>query len=396
MQAPKTMDVSTREHTLKWFAERLALERAALARQWLDRVEQLEGRHHHDLLPADQRLEHVSNLIAQAARYLEAPNRVGVPGIGVARQAAVPGEHQDVRDAPLHHLLREHEILADVLEGFIANEMTAASVPQPLLAVRAIRRIGEFVRAVEKNTVDSFVASYTETIERQASQLRAFSRLVSHEIRQPLGVLQVIAKALPVPTTDADSVRMMDMFDRSVRRLTDVTGKLERLARLAGGSDVLPSERRVNLTEVARTVAAQLSTMAAERDVQVRVDPNLPVVRLDPARAELILLNLMANAIQFADPGKAERYVEIYARAGDASSLIVRDNGMGMPRPLLQTIFREFAHAHGQRDDDGRVQGLGLGLTIVRECMDHSNGSVRVESVEGRGTTVKLSWPTRS
>jgi signal transduction histidine kinase len=59
----------------------------------------------------------------------------------------------------------------------------------------------------------------------------------------------------------------------------------------------------------------------------------------------------------------------------------------------LQTIFREFVRAHAQRPDEVRAWGLGLGLSIVRECMDHANGSVRVDSIEGRGTTFKLTWP---
>jgi signal transduction histidine kinase len=160
-------------------------------------------------------------------------------------------------------------------------------------------------------------------------------------------------------------------------------------------TDVSPSERRVDLVEIAHAAAAQLSEAAAERGVEINVHQNLPTLRLDPVRTELIFLNLIANAIKFSDAEKARRYVEIYAGVGDEPSVIVRDNGVGMTPSRLQTVFREFVRAHSQRDDDVRAWGLGLGLSIVRECMDHANGSVRVDSLEGRGTTFKLTWPFR-
>jgi signal transduction histidine kinase len=186
---------------------------------------------------------------------------------------------------------------------------------------------------------------------------------------------------------------MMDILERSVARLAEVTGKLERLARITRATDLDPSERAVNLTEVAHEAAAQLTAAAAERDVDVRVHQNLPVVRMDPARAELIFVNLIANGIKFADADKEVRYVEIHGGSSHEPTVIVRDNGVGMTPPRLQTVFREFVRAHSQRDDDVRAWGLGLGLSIVRECMDHANGWVRVDSIEGRGTTFKLSWP---
>jgi signal transduction histidine kinase len=257
----------------------------------------------------------------------------------------------------------------------------------------AMRGVGSVIRVLQQCTVDTFAALYTRTLERQTAQLRQFSRLVSHEMRQPLAVLQVVTRALPVPPEHADSLRMMDIFERSVTRLTEVTGKLERAARISGHTDLAPSERTVDLTDVAHVAVAQLRDAATERGVELRIVGRLPVVQLDPARAELIFTNIVDNAIKYSDPGKAQRYVEIVDASGTSPSVIVRDNGVGMTPPRLQTVFREFVRAHAQREDDVRAWGLGLGLSIVRECMDHANGSVRVDSQDGRGTTFKLTWP---
>ena len=76
-----------------------------------------------------------------------------------------------------------------------------------------------------------------------------------------------------------------------------------------------------------------------------------------------------------------------------APTVVVCDNGIGIPRDRLDAIFRQFVRAHAERDLELGAHGLGLGLAIVRECMDACRGTVSVESVEGVGTTFTLTWP---
>jgi signal transduction histidine kinase len=125
------------------------------------------------------------------------------------------------------------------------------------------------------------------------------------------------------------------------------------------------------------------------------VEENLPELFVDPARTELVFLNLIANGIKYSDPAKRRRVIQITAKPGaPRPTILVQDNGIGIPAERLQHIFREFVRAHAQRDDDGGVQVLGLGLATVRECMDAMGGDVRVQSREGEGTTFTLTWPS--
>ena len=96
-------------------------------------------------------------------------------------------------------------------------------------AVLVLGRAQQAVRVLQQKTVDAFITRYTDTIERQTSQLRNFSRLVSHEIRQPLGVLQVLARLLPARGNDPEATRLVETLERNVVRLAEVAGKLERL-----------------------------------------------------------------------------------------------------------------------------------------------------------------------
>ena len=88
-------------------------------------------------------------------------------------------------------------------------------------------------RAPELHAIEARLAEYAATIERQAAQLQAFREL-SREIGQPLGVVRVIAKAIPAPVGDLDAARMVDLLDRNVARLAEIAARLERLARASG------------------------------------------------------------------------------------------------------------------------------------------------------------------
>ena len=129
----------------------------------------------------------------------------------------------------------------------------------------------------------------------------------------------------------------------------------------------------------------KLEEMAPARDVRIQVDSELPVLGVDIGRTEIVFVNVIANAIKYSDPAKAARVIEVVSvRDAAQPTVIVRDNGVGIPSRRVQHLFREFARAHAHRDRDLRGQGLGLGLSIVRECMDAAGGSVRLESEEGQ------------
>jgi signal transduction histidine kinase len=121
------------------------------------------------------------------------------------------------------------------------------------------------------------------------------------------------------------------------------------------------------------------------------------VLVADAGRVELVLMNLLANAVKYSDLSKTRRTVRVRLAAGGSGPAIqITDNGIGVPPSKLDKIFEQFVRAHAHLDDELGAQGMGLGLAIVRECMDAIGGTVAVESDEGKGTIFTLGWPPES
>lgn len=381
--------------TIVHLSSRLTAEHQTLARAWLDRLDALLQVERQHVFPSPQLLDHVPELLREIAAYLRAPADEEIAAnTRVMAKAAELGVLRFDQRASVHQLLREYQMLAEVLETFFAREVAVlGDEAHPTAVVLAASRAQQAVRELQRRTVDAFIARYAATIERQHEQLAGFGRLVSHEIRQPLGVLQVLSRLLGAEPGDHERRRLLDALERNVTRLGDVTGKLERLARLTRRAQAAPNDQVVDLGAMARDLADQLADMADLRGVRFEIADGLPTVSADAGRVELALVNLLANAVKYSDPAKTDRVVRVDAVAGPAPALRVTDNGIGIPRQRLSLIFEQFVRVHAHLDDELGAQGLGLGLSIVRECMDAMGGTVSVTSRDGEGTAFLLTWP---
>jgi signal transduction histidine kinase len=109
-----------------------------------------------------------------------------------------------------------------------------------------------------------------------------------------------------------------------------------------------------------------------------------------------VLVNLISNAIKYSDPGKPTRVVEIDTLPSERThvcTIRVRDNGIGIAESELKSIFSGFYRGHASRDGELGNSGLGLGLSIVHDCISALKGDIRVESELGTGTTFLIERP---
>jgi signal transduction histidine kinase len=397
----------TAQHYPAVIAGRIAAERLTLSSQWLSRLRTVLTVGANDVFPSEQLLDHIPSLVEQISGYVAAPEEEEIAAnAAVMHKARELGQLRHDQHASVHQLLHEYEILGEILETFLAEE-TARLGLQPTVAegFEVHRRLTRAVRVLMRTTVDTFVAEYTSTIQDQNERLKAFNRAASHELRTPIGTLRFAAALLEHEVVRDDAARLARVaatVKSSTDRLTWLIENLQRIARMQDPLDT-PSEQRIDVTALAQDVAQQLAEMAEARKVAIKIAPDLPTLVADPARLELILLNLVGNAIKYSDPAKSESFVEIAEarRAVDAVAtddarsftLCVRDNGLGIAEADQPAIFDRFFRAHAHRDLELGVTGTGLGLAIVIDCVQALGGAIRCESQTGDGTTFYITLP---
>jgi signal transduction histidine kinase len=380
-------------------ADRMRAEHAALAARWFERLRELLPVEATEVFPTASLLDHIPALILDISEYLRAPEAEAIAANTlVVDKARELGTLRHYQRASLHQLLREYHLLGDVLISFVQEEIVKSALAPPAgECVTVVSRLHRSVDVLMQETVETFVRLYAETISDQATRLEQFTRMASHEWRQPLGSLQFAVTLLRQRTLEPAQVdRTLEVIARNVAHLVEMTEKLERLARMQGRDDD-PVVQEVSASTVAQQAARQVREMAEVRDVHIHVADELPALTVDVGRLELTFVNLFSNAIKYADPAKPRRFVEVTAGPQSACEcqVIVRDNGIGIPASRLGSVFDRFSRAHVDRDDLGAVTGMGLGLSIVADCVRGMGGRVEVESSEGHGTTFLVTLPRK-
>ena len=396
------MTIATAEDYAGIVSQRVAAERHTLAGEWLRRLNQLLTVKANDVFPSQQLLDHIPTLIGEIAAYLQAPAAEEIAANTVViDKARELGTLRHAQQASVHQLLREYEILADILETFVVEETERLGLrPSAAECFALLQRLTRASRTLMRTTVDTFISEYMAAIEDRNGRIKTFNQMTSHELRSPIGTLMFAAAVLERSDVRVDPKHVEKLavtIKTNAQRLSWLVNNLQRVARLTEGTDV-PSEQRVELSTIAIEVARQLEDMAASRNVRILAGEGLPELCGDPARLELALMNLVSNAIKYSDPSKPDSFVEIASaddrRVSDDRCVIrVRDNGLGIPDADRSAIFERFVRAHAHMDTVLGVTGSGLGLAIAADCVRAMGGSIDCESVVGEGSSFYLTLP---
>ena len=232
---------------------------------------------------------------------------------------------------------------------------------------------------------------YAEQAE-DARRKDEFLATLSHELRNPLAPIRAGLELLA--QCDDDPVRREEvraMMRRQTDQLVALIDDLLDVSRITRGKLEL-RRRRVPLADVVRdAVDATAPLLAAAGHAFVADVPEEPiVVDADPNRLTQAISNLLTNAARYTPDGG---HVTLTVRRdGDAASVAVGDDGIGIAADQQDRVFDMFAQA--DRRADRASQGLGIGLTLVRSLMEMHGGSVAVASAgTGRGSTFTLRLP---
>jgi two-component system phosphate regulon sensor histidine kinase PhoR len=239
------------------------------------------------------------------------------------------------------------------------------------------------------------------TRERVIERMRAdFVANVSHELRTPLASLIGFIETLQGPAADdlPAQKRFLDIMAEQGARMNRLIDDLLSLSRIELTEHQAPSDP-LDLTRLIGRMVAGFEPRLAQRKVKLnlKIEPNLPVVTGDADQMAQVLQNLLDNAVKYGRDGGALTVTATVVRPGDrwpsrrGVVIAVTDQGAGIPREHLPRLTERF-----YRVDKGRsraVGGTGLGLAIVKHIISRHRGQLLIESEVGKGTTVSVWLP---
>ncbi len=328
------------------------------------------------------------------------------PGIAtvlsVLRSSAlVVDENDDVlkASAPAYAfgLVRGNEVAVEELAELVRQVRRDGQIRETELVMsrgRAVAPLHVTARVAPLSSRLVLALVEDRTRERRVDAIRRdFVANVSHELKTPVGALNLLAEAVREAADDPEAVtRFAGRMQTESARLTRLVQQIIELSRLQG-DDPLDEPQTVDVDAVLSRSIDQSTIDAQSKRIEVVHDGESGLQILGNGdEVALALGNLVANAVAYSPENSR---VVVAARANEMMvDLTVTDQGIGIPAGEIDRIFERFYRVDPARHRS--TGGTGLGLSIVKHVAASHGGEVRVWSVEGQGSTFTLSLPRRA
>jgi hypothetical protein len=328
------------------------------------RREEIVGLTDHDLFPAEIADDFRANDLAAAARA--AP---------VSMEEIAPGE-----DGPHTYITVKFPLLdADGRPYAVAGIST--DITDRKRAEDEVQRLNA--------ELEERVRQRTAELEASTRELDAFAYSVSHDLRAPLRSLGGFSQLLLDDYGDRLDADGQDYLRRLQANVARMGQMIDDLLDLSRATRVELRRQRVDLSELARLIVAELREAEPGRRVEVAIADRVTGTG-DPQLLRLMLENLLANAWKFTGRRSSARISVGGMWAGAEQVYFVRDNGAGFSMKYVDKLFNPFQRLHPSAD----FEGSGLGLAIVQRILRRHGGRIWVDSEPDRGATFYFTLTT--
>jgi len=256
------------------------------------------------------------------------------------------------------------------------------------LFLALVRDISDITKRLDQAKWD------VERAQNSSSTKSLFVSHMSHELRTPLnaiiGFSQMLMGEAAVVISDEKKTEYAGLINRSAGHLLNIINDILDVSKIeAGKFQIIPEV--INLSNEVQASLRLMAPIADEAGISIVTDAkdNLPDITADPRAIQQILMNLIANAIKFSHRGgKVTVSIE---RDRRKINLKVKDTGLGMEQDTLDKLGSSFFQA--EQNTTKRIEGAGLGLSIVFGLVELHGGLIFFDSKQGSGTTVCIELP---
>jgi CheY-like chemotaxis protein len=232
-------------------------------------------------------------------------------------------------------------------------------------------------------------------LEKSSSYKSEFLANMSHELRTPLNSTLILAKLLfdnKSGNLTAEQIKYADIIYNSGNDLLNLINDILDLSKVEAGK-MLVTPEVIDLKQIVTAMENNFSALANQKKLQFKVtlSAGLPKEFIsDKLRVEQILKNFLSNAFKFTSKGAVTLEISSF---NQSIAFKVIDTGPGIPRSQQDVIFEAFRQADGTTNR--KFGGTGLGLSISKELSRLLNGSITIESQEGKGSIITLILPEK-
>jgi PAS domain S-box-containing protein len=254
-----------------------------------------------------------------------------------------------------------------------------------------------------KPIIQAVILDITERKEAEAELLKSLARekelsalkssfvsMVSHEFRTPLGIIMSSSEILESYFDELEReqrIEHLDSIKKNTRRMADMMEEVLLLSRVEAGRLSLDPQPLDFASFCRRLVDEVLSATHRRCPIEVTLDSPDGDTYADERLLRHILINLLTNAVKYSPEGVAVQFK--MARLATRVRFEVVDRGIGIPEQDQKWIFNAFQRGRNV----GEIPGTGLGLVIVKRCVELHRGTIQIDSAVGRGTKVEVEVP---
>ena len=285
-------------------------------------------------------------------------------------------------------------VLAALLFSWFLSRRIVAPVQTLSAASQSIAE-GHYDERVQVNGADE-IAQLAASFNQMAGQLEQVESMrrqligdVTHELRTPLTSIKGYMEGL-VDGVLPSTPETFNQIHREADRLSRLVDDLQELSRVEAKAYALDL-RSVAVSDLVQTTVKRLSPQAMGKRIALRssLPADLPPLLADEDRITQVLVNLVANAIQYTPEGGDVTISAV--RAGDEIHVTVKDTGIGIPPEHIANLFTRFYRVDKSRSRNAGG-GSGIGLTVAKHLVEAHGGRIWAESAgEGQGSTFTFS-----
>ena len=270
-----------------------------------------------------------------------------------------------------------------------AEEVTAQAEEMATQATE-LESTNEALRAAldEARAARLAAEAATAAAVEAARDLDQFAYIASHDLKAPLRGIGNLADWIQEDLGDrlaGESAGHMRLLQARVRRMEALIDGI--LAYSRAGRAV----RAAEVVDTGALVQEALELLDPPTHVRIRVAPGMPTVSAERVPLQQVFLNLIGNAVKYAGTGRPEAVIDVGWRSvGDTVEFVVRDDGPGIAPEFHDRIWGIF-QTLAPRD---KVEGTGVGLSVVKKIVESRGGQVSLDSAPGRGAAFRFTWPS--